>query len=167
MRVLLSAFVLAAAIAWPSSYSVAQEVTASCKDGTSFVGNTRRGVCARHGGVMAFGAAPATPAAAPAAPPAPAPTTSSTASAPVGPASQTGVGPRSAAAYPAPVSTRPMPATAAAAGGGAGQVWVNRSTKVYHCPGTRYYGKTQSGAYMTEAAATGEGDRPSRGKACS
>ena len=64
---------------------------------------------------------------------------------------------------PAPQSIRPVPVTSAA-GGGMGQVWVNRTTRVYHCPGTRYYGKTQSGAYT---AAVAEGDRPSRGKACS
>ena len=37
---------------------------------------------------------------------------------------------------------------------------------VYPCPGTRWYGKTKKGEYMSEAAATAEGARPDHGKAC-
>jgi len=138
------------------------EITATCKDGTSWSGTTRRGACSGHRGVQTFGAAPAA---------ASAPSGSQVAN-PVAPAQ---VAPPSAVASPAPPTNSAPPnalqsrptAPVAAGAGGAGQVWVNSSTRVYHCPGTRYYGKTNNGSYMTEAAAKAEGDRPSRGKTCS
>jgi micrococcal nuclease len=46
------------------------------------------------------------------------------------------------------------------------QVWVNTSSRVYHCPGTRYFGKTARGQYMTEADAHARGHRPAYGSAC-
>jgi cytoskeletal protein RodZ len=35
----------------------------------------------------------------------------------------------------------------------AGMVWVNTESGVYHRPGTRWYGRTKQGKYMTEADA--------------
>ena len=46
------------------------------------------------------------------------------------------------------------------------QVWVNTNSSVYHCPGTRWYGKTKQGKYMGECAAIKDGNRPAYGKAC-
>jgi len=64
-----------------------------------------------------------------------------------------------------PTTAKPMMA-APVAMGGAGQVWVNTKSKVYHRPGTKCYGKTKQGSYMSESTAVAAGDRPARGKAC-
>jgi len=45
-------------------------------------------------------------------------------------------------------------------------VWVNTNSGVYHCPGTRWYGKTKQGEYMGECAALKAGNRPAYGKSC-
>jgi hypothetical protein len=132
--------------------------TGECKDGTYSSATSKRGACAGHGGVKDWygtkNAAPASAAASPAAPPSPPPAKSTAAA----PAADT-------AAKPAAKSAE-MP-VAAAPGGGAGQVWVNTSSKVYHCQGDKWYGKTKKGEYMTEAAAKAAGNHADHGKACS
>jgi hypothetical protein len=118
--------------------------TGLCKDGSFTSNATKKGACAGHKGVKDWFGADAAPAA----------TAAATASAP-------------ATAKTATKPAATAPATAAAPGGGAGQVWVNTSTKVYHCQGTKYYGKTKQGEYMSEAAAKASGAHADHGKACS
>src|SRR5271166_3213519 len=121
----------------------ANSVTATCKDGSAFSGASRSGACRGHGGVATWGTTPAAAATAAAAPATPAKT------------------------LDAATATMPANKAPTRAGGDAGQVWVNTSSKVYHCLGDRYYGKTKAGAYMSETTAKAAGDRPSGGKACS
>jgi hypothetical protein len=146
----------------------AASVTATCKDGSSFSGASRSGACRGHGGVGTWGsttaAAPAATAPAATAPAATAPAaTGADAAAP--PAKTTDSAPASKSTA-STANTKKTTATRAG-GGGNGQVWVNSSSKIYHCEGTRYYGKTKSGTYMSESAAKAAGDRPSGGKTCS
>ncbi|MGE5214519.1 MAG: signal peptide protein [Nitrospirota bacterium] len=46
-----------------------------------------------------------------------------------------------------------------APGGGHGKVWVNTETHMYHKEGSRFYGTTKKGKYMTEAEAIKEGNK--------
>jgi hypothetical protein len=128
--------------------------TGLCKDGTYYSGSTKQGACRGHQGVKQWwGGASAQSKATPAAPatvPAPA---SSPKPAPIAPAPSK---PASNA-----VSSTPAP------GGGAGKVWLNSSTNVYHCQGSKYYGTTKQGTYMTESEAKAKGAHPDHGKGCS
>jgi hypothetical protein len=110
---------------------------ALCKDGTAFDGASKRGACSGHGGIDKKAAAGIS-------------ADTPTKSAPMG---------------GKPVKAAPAPMDQAA-GGGDGKVWVNTSSKVYHCQGDKYYGKTKHGEYMIEADAKTKGFHVSQGKAC-
>lgn len=129
--------------------------TGQCKDDSYTSTPSKKGACRGHKGVKEWYA---TAAAAPTAPAAP-----SAAAAPAAPM-----------AKPAPAATgsmtskksMPTPAANAAPGGGPGMVWVNASSKVYHCPGDKWYGKTKQGEYMSEADAKAKGNHGDHGKVC-
>jgi hypothetical protein len=121
-------------------------VTATCKDGSSFSGASRSGACRGHGGVQTWGTGTELPAS----------------TTPAKPAQAT-----PAAAPPVGTAASKPKAPTPAPGGAPGQVWVNTASHVYHCPGTRYYGTTNKGEYMTEAAAKAAGNHADHGKACS
>jgi hypothetical protein len=46
------------------------------------------------------------------------------------------------------------------------KVWANTKSRVYHCPGSRYYGTSSAGEWMTEAAAIKAGYRGAYNKRC-
>ena len=54
-----------------------------------------------------------------------------------------------------------------APGGAPNLVWANSHTKRYHCPGTKYYGRTYQGSYVDETDAIEDGFRPSNRTGCS
>ena len=76
-------------------------------------------------------------------------------------ANPTPVASASAAASPGttPKTTKPTRGTQA---GGSGQVWVNTDTHVYHKEGSKWYGRTKHGKYLSEAEAQKEGDQPAK-----
>ncbi|WP_211453285.1 DUF3761 domain-containing protein [Collimonas antrihumi] len=158
----ISAAIAAALLTSVASYAQAPAAapagtTGLCKDGSYSSNATKKGACAGHKGVKDwYATAAAAPAAAAAAPAAAAPAAAPAAMAKTAPA-----------ATPAAPAKPAAAATAPAAGGGPGQVWVNTSSKVYHCQGSKYYGKTKVGSYMTEAAAKAAGAHADHGKACS
>jgi hypothetical protein len=165
-------------------------VTGLCKDGTSYTGKTKRGACRGHKGVKEWygdkssatatgvpGGAPvaespvaAPPPAAEPAVAAPAPVTPAPAVAQPAPAPAPAVAQPAPAPAPSPAARTAAPATPAAAApapaAGSGQVWVNTKSRIYHCEGSKFYGKTKVGEYMDEAAAQAKGFTANRKKAC-
>lgn len=46
------------------------------------------------------------------------------------------------------------------------RVWANRRSRVYHCPGSKWYGIGRQGAWMTEREAQARGYRPAYKRVC-
>lgn len=131
--------------------------TVQCKDDSYASPDTKSGACRGHKGIKTWygkAAAPAAPVAA-----APAVETQSAS------VDKTGVAPTTGTATRTP-GAPDLTKMAAAPGGGAGKVWANDETKVYHCMGDRYYGKTKKGEYLSEADAKSKGMHASHNKTC-
>ena len=125
-----------AAAAIPAAVPPAAEQKFVCKDGSTVSAASSKGVCTGHKGIDKDATAKAASAAAK---------------------------PAAAPAVTGKAASTPM---AVAPGGGPDKVWANENTKVYHCPGSRHYGTTKHGVYMTEADAKGKGMHASHNKAC-
>lgn len=46
------------------------------------------------------------------------------------------------------------------------EVWVNKRSGLYHCPGSKFYGKAKDGESMTLKEAERRGYHPAEGKVC-
>ena len=63
----------------------------------------------------------------------------------------------------ATTSKKPLvPSGTPAPGGGHGMVWVNTVTHIYHKEGSKWYGRTKQGKYLSELDAMKEGDHASK-----
>ena len=152
--VMMSAVVLAQAPAAAPAGS-----TGMCRDGSYWSGATKKGACHGHKGVQDWYAGAEAPSGKSAAMSSAAPVTAAAPAAmPAAPAATP-----KASMPAAPKSSMPA---AQAPGGGPGQVWVNSSSKVYHCSTDRWYGKTKNGEYMSESDAVAKGNHPDHGKPC-
>ena len=135
--------------------------TGVCRDGTYTTAPSKKGACRGHKGVKTWLAADAGEATKPAKA-----EKAAKAEAPA-PAAAPAAAPAPAAPAKAARTHESASTMAQAPGGGAGMVWVNSATNVYHCAGTKYYGKTKAGSYMTEAEAKAKGAHADHGHPCS
>ena len=126
--------------------STTAQAQSTCRDGTTSKASGR-GACSHHGGV-AKRAEPTTP------------TTRGSSGDIVLPTTQA---PRASAR----AHERASDNSRVSEQGSGVKVWVNTKSGVYHCPGTRWYGATKGGEYMTEGQARAAGDRPAYGRSCS
>jgi hypothetical protein len=143
--------VSAALLLVPSSVTFAQSPSAQspsakCRDGTLSYSTTRSGTCSGHGGVAEW-LAP------------------SDATAKCNDGTFSTSASRQGACSSHGGVAQWLTQTSASATGS--RVWVNTSSGVYHCPGSRYYGGTKQGKYMTETEARAAGHRPASNRSCS
>ena len=163
MKALALSVVLVGAIGAAAAFAAAPPGPPSgtmglCKDGSYSSSAEKKGACRGHKGVKEWYGEETAPAAKPASERAPAPPASSMAA-----TTATTTAKTTSPAVAGRTSGAPMEP---AAGGGAGKVWANTSTKVYHCSGDKFYGTTKHGDYMSESDAKAKGYHADHGKAC-
>lgn len=120
--------------------------TGLCNDSTYTTAKTQGGACSGHQGVKQWFGQPT----------AMVPEQAGT------PATATSVAP--------PATQAPMPPahkSVASSGSHAGQVWLDEKSKMYYCAGSKEYGTTKQGEYMSEVRARGKGAHAAHGKTCS
>lgn len=156
IAVLAAAFMAAPGVYAQSAAPAAGSTTVTCKDGTTQTVTTTKGACHGHKGIdkSATGASGSS-------------SSSSNSTAAAAPAAAA----PAAASKPADSSNamKSAPAATPAAGGGPGQVWVNTGskTKAYHCQGSKWYGTTKAGKYMSASDAQAAGYHAAKGEKCS
>jgi hypothetical protein len=157
-NVLLSIAVAAGMAAAPAAWAQAPAgSTGQCKDNSYTNAASKRGACRGHGGVKEWYATAEKGEAA----------TGKAAATPAKEHETTKSAKANETMKAAPTKSSSASARSEAApGGGAGKVWLNTATNVYHCAGTRWYGKTKQGEYMTESEAKAKNAHPDHGKAC-
>jgi len=169
MSFAVSVALVAGIAVWSTSFAQAPAgSTGECKDGSYTSAESKRGACANHGGVKDWygtGKKSESKSSKKEQTSSDKSTTGSTAAA--APAPAAAASKPSSSSMTASSKTQQGMRSEAAPGGGSGKVWVNTSSKVYHCSGDEWYGKTKEGEYMTESQAKASGARASHGKACS
>lgn len=160
----LIAVMAAALMAAPGVYAqaaapaAAGSTTVTCKDGTTQSVTTTKGACRGHKGIDKSASSSSGSSSSS--------TSTSTTAAAATPAAAAAP---AAAATKSAAASKSVPAATPAAGGGPGQVWVNTGskTKAYHCQGSKWYGTTKAGKYMSTSDAQAAGYHAAKGEKCS
>jgi hypothetical protein len=154
----LIAVLAAAVMAAPGVYAqsaapAAGSMTVTCNDGTTQTVTTTKGACHGHKGINKSASS----------------ASGSSSSGSSSSSSSTSAATPTAAGKSTSSSSKSAPAATPAAGGGPGQVWVNTGSKskVYHCQGSKWYGTTKQGKYMSTSDAQAAGYHAAKNEKCS
>jgi hypothetical protein len=150
IAVLAAAFMAAPGVYAQSAAPAAASQTVTCNDGTTQTVTTTKGACHGHKGINKSAS-------------------SSSGSGSSSSSSSNSSSAPAAASKSTASSSKSAPAATPAAGGGPGQVWVNTAskTKAYHCQGSKWYGTTKQGKYMSVSDAQAAGYHAAKGEKCS